>query len=253
MIPKVIHYCWFSGDPYPRKIKKCIASWKRHLPDYKFRLWTAKDLESIDLPAYAKEALAHKKWAFVADYVRMYALLTEGGVYLDSDVLVLKPLDSFLNHNFFSAIEFHQIQADRDGAWDMIDADGRRIKPGFVSGIMIQAAVMGAERGCPFAREVLDWYTDQSFVGPDGNLNMNVVSPEIYAYVAEKRGFLYKDEDQELDGGVHIYPSSHIAGNRHEVTPMTHAIHYCAHSWHMSPSEKIKNFFKKIVNSLKAK
>lgn len=130
MIPKVIHYCWFSGDPYPRKIKKCIASWKRHLPDYKFRLWTAKDLENIDLPAYAQEALAHRKWAFVADYVRMYALLTEGGVYLDSDVLVLKPLDFFLNHNFFSAIEFHQIQADRDGAWDMIDADGRRIKPG---------------------------------------------------------------------------------------------------------------------------
>lgn len=245
MIPKTIHYCWFSGDAYPAKIRKCIDSWKRHLPDYQFKLWTLDSFDLSAAPRYVQEAVKHRKWAFAADYVRMYALYTEGGIYLDSDVLVLKPFDDLLDHNFFSAIEFHPGQADKDGAWQMLDADGHRTKPGFVSGIMIQAAVIGAEKGCPFVREVLDWYATQSFVSADGELATAVVSPQIYAYVAERRGFVYKDIDQSLNGDVMIYRSAVIAGNRHEVTPYSYAIHYCAHTWHPGPWEKIKLWYRR--------
>ena len=95
MIPKIIHYCWLSGEPYPEKIQNCIASWKERLPDYKIKLWDMNsfDVNSID---FVREAVSVKKWAFAADYIRLYALYREGGIYLDSDVLVkkfLRPAD----------------------------------------------------------------------------------------------------------------------------------------------------------------
>ncbi len=244
MIPKTIHYCWFSGDAYPAKIRKCINSWKKYLPDYQIKLWT---LDSFDLnaaPRYVQEAIKHRKWAFAADYIRLYALYTEGGIYFDSDVLVLKSFDPLLDNNFFSAMEYHPTQCDKCGAWDMIDADGHRIKPGYVSGIMIQAAVMGAEKGCPFVREVLDWYTNQPFVDDNGELATEIIAPEIYAQVAENRGFVYCDKDQDLGNGIKIYRSAIIAGNRHETTPDSYAIHYCAHSWKPSAIEKVKLWYK---------
>lgn len=253
MIPKTIHYCWFSGEAFPKKIQKCIDSWHQKLPDYNFKLWT---LDSFDLnatPRYVQEAIKHRKWAFAADYVRMYALYTEGGIYLDSDVMVLNSFDDFLDHKFFSSLEFHPTQADKDGAWDMIDTKGHRTKPGFVSGIMIQAAVMGAEKGCPFTREVLDWYATQNFVAPDGTLAMNVVAPEIYAYVAEQRGFVYKDIDQDLGDGIMIYHSTIFAGNRHETTSESYAIHYCAHSWQPNAKEKIRLWIKRIFGATNKK
>ena len=99
---------------------------------------------------------------------------------------------------------------------------------------------MGAEKGCPFVGEVLDWYQDKHFVREDGTLATDVLSPYIYARIAEKHGFVYKDIDQQLDGRMRIYPSEIFAGNKHEVTPRSYAIHYCAHSWHPSVMEKLK-------------
>ena len=87
MIPKVIHYCWFSEDPFPPKIAKCIASWEKYMPDYQIKRWSAKnfDINSIKL---VREAYNAKKWAFATDYIRLHALHNEGGIYLDSDVLL---------------------------------------------------------------------------------------------------------------------------------------------------------------------
>lgn len=244
MIPKKIHYCWLSNDPFPRKIRKCMDTWRKMLPDYEFKLWNTHNFDINSVP-FVKQAYEQHKWAFAADYIRMYALYHEGGVYLDSDVKVLKPLDSLLNHGFMSSLEYHPTQIEKDGSRAMIDADGHRIKEGFVSGIQIQAAVMGAEKGNRFIADVLDWYQTHDFINPDGSLLTNVVSPMIYAQVAEKYGFMYKDQDQPLQDDVMIYRSEIFAGNKHEVTPASYAVHLCAHSWHPTAWEKIRKFFGK--------
>lgn len=242
MIPKKIHYCWLSGDPMPRITRKCIDTWRRVMPDYELKLWSTENFDVSSVP-FVKEAYEKRKWAFAADYIRMYALYNEGGIYLDSDVRVLQRFDDLLDSSFMSSLEYHPTQIEKDGAWSMIDADGRRVKEGYVSGIMIQAAIMGAEAGCPFIKDVLDWYASHNFINPDGSLFTTVLSPMIYARVAEKYGFIYKDIDQHLDGRIDIYASSMFAGNKHEVTPRTRAVHLCAHSWHPSAWEKIKKFF----------
>ena len=244
MIPKKIHYCWLSNDPFPRKIRKCMDTWRKMLPDYDFKLWNTHNFDINSVP-FVKQAYEQRKWAFAADYIRMYALYHEGGVYPDSDVKALKPLDSLLNHGFMSSLEYHPTQIEKDGSRAMIDADGHRIKEGFVSGIQIQAAVMGAEKGNRFIADVLDWYQTHDFINPDGSLLTNVVSPMIYAQVAEKYGFMYKDQDQPLQDDVMIYRSEIFAGNKHEVTPASYAVHLCAHSWHPTAWEKIRKFFGK--------
>lgn len=242
MIPKRIHYCWLSGGPLPREIRRCMDTWRKVLPDYELKLWS-KDTFDVERVPFVSEACRMRKWAFAADYIRMYALYREGGIYLDSDVRVLKTFDPLLSHRFMSALEYHPSQIAKDGAMSMIDAEGHRVKDGYVSGIQIQAAVMGAEAAHPFVKDVLGWYERNRFINPDGSLLTNVVSPMIYARIAEKYGFIYKDTDQELQEGIMIYASNMIAGNKHEVTPRSRAVHLCAHSWHPTLAEKLKRLF----------
>ena len=90
---------------------------------------------------------------------------------------------------------------------------------------------MGAEKGCPYVGEVLDWYKDKHFIKEDGAMGTDVIAPQIYARVAEKYGFKYRDADQELDGGIKIYRSEIFAGNRREATKNSYAIHFCENSW----------------------
>lgn len=87
MIPRKIHFCWLSGDPLPPSIKKCMDTWKKVMPDYEWKLWNTENFDVNSIP-YVKEAYEKRKWAFAADYIRVYALYTEGGIYLDSDVKV---------------------------------------------------------------------------------------------------------------------------------------------------------------------
>lgn len=248
MVPKKIHFCWMSGDPYPAKIQRCMDSWRRVMPGYEIKLWNADNFDIEAAPDYVREAIEQRKWAFAADYIRMFALYMEGGIYLDSDVMVLKPFDDLLGHSFFSSLEYHPTQIARDGAMDMINSEGVRVRDGFVSGIQIQAAVMGAEPGSQFVKDVLDWYADKSFLKPDGSLATDVLSPQIYARVAERYGFRYVDRDQQLSDGIMIYRSEVFAGNRHEVTPASYAIHYCAHSWHPSVGEKLQMLWKRLTH-----
>lgn len=240
MIPKTIHYCWLSGDPYPRKIRKCIDSWRRVMPDYEIKLWNTANFDIDSAPEYVRQAFLKRKWAFAADYIRLHALYTDGGIYLDSDVMALKPFDPLLNHSFMTSLEYHPTQAERDKAYDMIDGAGKRTADGFVSGIQLQAAVMGAEKGSPFLLDVMRWYDGKQFIDSEGNLATTVLAPQIYARVAEDYGFRYLDKDQSLKDGVMVYRSEIFAGNRHEVTPESYAIHYCAHSWHPGPIEKLR-------------
>lgn len=242
MIPKKIHYCWLSDEPFPKKIRKCMETWQKTHPDYEVKRWSTENFDITSVP-YVREAFEARKWAFAADYIRMHALYMEGGIYLDSDVMLLKRFDTFLDNSFFSSMEYHPTQVEKCGTMAHIDADGHRTADVFIEGIQIQAAVMGAEQGSEFVKEVLEWYKDKHFVKEDGTLRTDVLSPYIYARVAEKLGFVYKDIDQQLPGRVHIYPSETFAGNKHEVTKNSYAIHMCAHSWHLTPWEKIRKFF----------
>ena len=106
MIPKIIHFCWLSGDPYPEKIRKCMKTWKKVMPDYEIKLWSMETFDVSSAPVYVQEAVKARKWAFAADYIRMYALYTEGGIYLDSDASnpQLSSSASFLRLNVLSSL-----------------------------------------------------------------------------------------------------------------------------------------------------
>ena len=242
MIPKIIHYCWLSDDPFPQETRRYMASWTATHPEYEVKRWSTRNFD-VNSVAYVREAYEARKWAFAADYIRMYALYTEGGIYLDTDVILRRKMDDFLCHSFFSSMEYHPLQIEKCGTMAHLDSDGHRIDDSFIEGIQIQAAVMGAEAGNCFVKKVLEWYQDKHFVNDDGTLRTDLLSPYIYARVAERKGFVYKDVDQQLPGRIHIYPSEIFAGNKHEVTKKSYAIHLCAHSWHLTPWEKIRRFF----------
>ena len=104
MIPKTIHYCWFGHGEMPQLAKDCIASWHRFMPDWNYKLWNEDNFDVNSTP-YTKEAYEARKFAFVTDYVRLYALYTEGGVYMDTDVEALKPYDDLLNLTAFTGYE----------------------------------------------------------------------------------------------------------------------------------------------------
>ena len=97
MIPKIIHYCWFGGKELPNLAEKCIASWKKQLPDYKIICWSEENFDIDNSVPYLKEAYSKKKFAFVSDYVRLYALYNYGGIYLDTDVEVIRDFSPLLN------------------------------------------------------------------------------------------------------------------------------------------------------------
>lgn len=254
MIPKKIHYCWLSDDPFPEKIKMCMDSWKKVMPDYEWKLWNTETFDIENSIPYVKEAFANRKWAFVADYIRLYALYTEGGIYLDSDVKVLKRFDEFLDHSFFTSLEYHPFMIERDRSFNDIDLTGRRLVDKYISGIALQAAIMGAEKGCGFVGKIMEWYKDKHFVMSDGGLGIDVIAPQIYARIAEDYGFLYKDEDQKLRNGIMIYRSEVFAGNRREATPESYAIHYCENSWvKRSFYDKLGHYWKFFCYLVKSK
>lgn len=104
MIPKTIHYCWFGGNPLPDLAQKCIASWKKYCPDYEIIEWNESNFD-INCCDYVREAYEAKKWAFVSDVARLYALVNYGGIYMDTDVEVLKPLNDLLAYEAVSGFE----------------------------------------------------------------------------------------------------------------------------------------------------
>ena len=162
MIPKIIHYCWLSNDPFPADIQACIDTWKVHLPDYEIWLWDTKRFD-INYTIWTRQAFDAKKYAFAADYIRLYALYTYGGIYLDSDVIVYKSFDDLLHLPYF--IGHDQIQ-------------------GF------EAAVMGAEKGCQWIKDILDTYIDKSFIREDGEYD-TLPLPCRFHHVLVEKGYKF--------------------------------------------------------------
>lgn len=206
MIPKIVHYIWFGGKPFPEKVQKCIDSWHKYLPDYEFKLWNEDtfDVNSVD---FTKQAYANKKWAFVSDYVRMYALNKYGGWYLDTDIEILRPIERFENHRMV-------LGTDYDGAL---------------------TALMASESGHPYWAEVLNYYHSMSFVKEDGSFNMTVNNTHLQR-ILKGYGYVFENKYQELKYGIIVYPDDyfHVAdvekGTLHK-TENSYAIHWHTLLW----------------------
>lgn len=222
MIPKIIHFCWLSGDPYPAKIAKCIETWKQYLPDYEVMLW---DTNRFDLNSsiWVKQAFEKKKYAFAADYIRFYALYHHGGIYLDSDVEVIKSFDDLLDLPYF-------IGAEKAGT--------------------PEAAIMGSEKECDWIKQCLDYYDHRSFVKEDGSLDIRKL-PEIMdeqiqklkslrvLSINESKRIRTFDFSKEVLIFNDAYFSPKVFDSREvEITPYTYAIHHYQNSW-FSPKAKV--------------
>lgn len=231
MIPKRIHYCWLSGEDIPVELQKCIDSWHQVLPDYEVIRWDTARFD-VESNTFASEAFHARKWAFATDYIRLHALYTEGGIYLDSDVLVRRRFDEFLSQEFFSAVEYHHKFVSQQGTLQLLQPDGASIQPGTPKpGIGLQAAVMGARKGHPFLKDCLDYYEGRHFLLPDGSQYDRIIAPDIYAMVAERYGFRYVDQRQQLSHNMLILPSEIFAGGDDQATSRSVAVHLCAGSW----------------------
>lgn len=147
MITKTIHFFWCSEGDFPPLVQQCIASWKKHCPDYKIRHWTMADARAID-NVFLQEALDHKKWAFAADFIRFYAVYHEGGIYLDTDVELYQSLDPLLHHDAF-------IGRERS-----IHYEGWRIG----TNCFLTSHAFGAIPHHPFFKLCLSYYDDRHFV-----------------------------------------------------------------------------------------
>lgn len=232
MIPRVIHYCWLSNDPIPTDLQECIRSWRKYMPDWSIKLWNTDNFDIHSVP-FVEQAYHARKWAFAADYIRLYALYSEGGVYLDSDVYVRKNLDFVLENRAFSAVEYFPQLAGPLYESGRVDAQGLKRDPtDRLHGIQIQAAIMGAEKGHPFFRDCLDYYQSATFrVGPDGIPEEQEISPIVLAGIAEKYGFRYLDQEQRLAEGFTIYPSNLFTPQPWLMKKESVAVHCCSASW----------------------
>ena len=219
MIPKKIHYCWFGGNPLPEEARKCIASWKKFLPDYEIKEWNEKNFD-INSNLYVKQAYEARKFAFVTDYVRLYALMKEGGVYMDTDVEVLKSYDPFLHHAAFS---------------------------GFENNNYVPTGMMASEKGGKWVSELLQEYKNRKFLLENGKYDTSTNTEHITAHLLGK-GLLQNNTYQDFPGLVTIYPADYFCPKDHgtgliKLTENSVCIHHFACSW-LSNSQKIRHNIK---------
>lgn len=212
MIPRKLHYCWLSDDPMPAKLQSCLNSWKKFLPEYEIVRW---DLNRFPLEKnrWVRQAYEKRKYAFAADYIRLYALVTEGGIYLDSDVEVLKSFDDLLSLPYFVCKE--------------------NSPQGF------EAATIGAEAGTPWLKECLKYYDGRDFVKNNGD-ECTTVLPKIIKCIVE-RNFQVKyissiDSFENSSNVVCVLPYSYFSPKNYvtkklEVTSETYSIHHFAGTW----------------------
>lgn len=251
MIPKVLHYCWLSKDPMPTEALECMKSWKKYMPDWTIKHWGMDEFDVQSVP-FVAESVAARKWAFAADYIRAYALYTEGGVYLDSDVLVRKNMDFVLGNRAFSAVEFFPQHAEKALAKGLVDVNGNKlVADAKIHGIQVQAAILGAEKGHPFFKECLDYYNARHFSsGADGIPAEDQISPIVMAGIAEKYGFKYWDKEQDLAEGFKLYPSSMFTSQPYLMLPQAVAVHCCNSSWRI-PQGPLAHFIANLKIYLK--
>lgn len=239
MIPKIIHYCWFGGNPLPPLALKCIESWRKYLPDYEIKEWNEDNFD-VNIIPYTAEAYKAKKYAFVSDYARFWILYHEGGLYFDTDVELVRNMDDIVERGPFMGIE----------------------KGAFIGGKpMVNPGLgLGVEAGNLFFERMLKGYHQRIFINNDGKLNTKTVveytTKELYDY-----GMKSSEGLQEVSG-IWIYPEDYFCPMDSTTgittkTQRTVAIHHYDCSWidHNTISFKIhqlKNRFFRIIGDKNA-
>ena len=247
MIPKIIHFVWLGGGKYPAPVQDCINSWKRIMPDYTIKRWDETNFD-IDSVPWVKEAIQMRKWSLASDYIRHFALYTEGGIYMDTDVKVFRPFDEFLSWDFFSSVEYHPTYFLSQGIHQIDDAGAVRRDGDIVAGLGLLAALIASKKANPFIKECLDYYGSRHFIQEDGSLYVDVINPGIMAMLATKYGFRYKDENQLLDGNMMVYSSSIFAGDPATRSKESYSMHYCDGSWREKTLKtRMKDYIKRIL------
>lgn len=233
MIPKIIHYCWFGEAEKSTFIKNCIKSWKKFLPDYEVRCWSEKNFDVLS-NEFVKQAYEKKKWAFVADYTRFYALYKEGGVYFDTDVKVLKPFpDIWFHYDFFSAHEVHPNLFYTDGIKKLDETFLPLDKEEDIDGFSILSAIMGARSKHPFLKDCMELYHNMSFLNDNSSIRKTneVIIGAILGKVAIEYKYKYVDKKQILRENMLILPSNVLVGNSEYLDYNSFAIHLINGSW----------------------
>lgn len=229
MIPKKIHYCWFGHNPKPQLAEKCIKSWKKYCPGYEIIEWNEDNYDFLKSD-FMREAYEAKKWGFVPDYARLDIIYNHGGIYLDTDVEIIKSLDPLLDNRGFMGFESEKYLA---------------LGLGF-----------GAEAGNDVIKTLLDSYEGRHFANSDGSLNI-IPSPQCDSAVLEELGIERNGTYQKKDGFLflpvdYLSPIS-VATGKKRITKNTLTIHWYAGSWLSEEQRrnKKKDYRKHRLNKIK--
>lgn len=225
MIPKVIHYCWFGKKPLPELAERCIKSWHTFCPDYKIVEWNEESFDISTAPLYVQQAYDAKKYAFVTDYVRLWAMTNFGGIYMDTDVEVRKSLDQYLLNEAFS---------------------------GFENSTQIPTGIMASEAKYSLFEELLDEYDSIAFINDDGSYNITTNVVRI-TNACKKYGFIPNGKLQKF-AGFTIYPQNVFCPDHKKLTDEIYmkdnaTIHWFAGSWKSAEAVKRENslVWKKVI------
>lgn len=212
MIPKKIHYCWLGNDSFPEKIAYCISTWHKYLPDYELVLWDRERFDIHSVP-WVEEAYEAKKYAFAADYIRCYALYHEGGIYLDSDVEVLRSYNDLLSRPYFIG---HEQFTER-----------------------IEAATLGFEAGHPLWKAMLDYYAHRHFKTEAG-------------YDTKPMPYIMREMIDQLGLQLDILPSDYFSPKVDEEirqTERTYSIHHYAGTWRNPLYNRLRTFAIRVLGT----
>ena len=214
MIPKIIHYCWLSNDPIPDNLKEYMSSWKKVLSDYQFRKWDFTVFDKTS-SAWVSDAFDNKKYAFAADYIRLYAVYNYGGIYLDMDIEVIHRFDSLLSQSRMFATE-----SPNDS-------------------LMIEAGCFGAEKGDEFIGKCLEYYHNRPFIKQDGSFD-TIPLPQIMKKIILDNNF-----------SISTYSSDYFTCKSYQTgkittTKNTYAIHHFAGSWLSEEQQRMNEQIQKL-------
>ena len=227
MIPKIIHYCWFGGNQLTDEVKKYITSWRRFCPDYKIIEWNESNFD-INENNYVREAYIAKKWAFVTDYVRLKVLYEYGGIYMDTDVEVIKPLDDLLIYDAVS---------------------------GYESKTSIPTGTMAACRGNRWIKILLDDYNNRHFLKIDGTIDTTTNVQVITRLTSSKYNLELDGTTQKFGGNMILLPFDYLCAKSYQTgkiikTDNTYTIHHFKGSWLTNNDKKRVIEYRRWFNKL---